>query len=84
MRVGKREELELPTPRDAYASAAQCSFSNVFLVANDGQPSTPTKFNFVELTLSSVVVVVVAVVVVVVGSAPISFKTRLTMSCVQQ
>ncbi len=81
MRAGKREELELPTPREAYARAAQCSFSNVFLVANDGQPSTPTKFNFVELTLSSVVVVVV---IFVVGFAQLSFKTRLTMSCVQQ
>ncbi len=74
MRIGKREELELPTPREAYARAAQCSFSKVFLVANDGQPRTPIKFNFVELTLSSVVV----------GFAPVSFETRLTMSCVQQ
>ncbi len=47
-------------------------------MANDGQPSTPTKFNFVELTLSSVIVVVV----VVVSFAPLSFKTR--SSCVQQ
>ncbi len=78
MRIGEREELELPTPREAYARAAQCSYSKAFLVANDGQPSTPTKFNFVELTLSSVIVVVV------VGFAQLSFKTRLTMSCVQQ